>query len=82
MFVKIGTRIVNLNNVAQVFFGTDPDGRGYIQVDFVGDQYERFYPGSAEYDALDTWMREQTHIKQYADVYTRIASALEMLERQ
>jgi hypothetical protein len=83
MFVKIGDRVINLNNVAQVFFNTDCNDVGYIQVDFVGDGlYERFYPDSAEYAALQAWMKEQTHIKQSSDLLTRIAVALELLERR
>ena len=82
MFVKIGARIINLSNVTQVFFHRDPDGRRYIQVSFVGDEYFRAFSGTPEYDVLDTWINDQTHIKQHADVYTRIANALELLERR
>ena len=82
MFVKIGDRVINLNNVAQIYM-RDYDTRPCIQVDFVGEGlYERFYPDSPEYAALNTWAQEQTHIKQSSDVYTRIAVAIEMLERQ
>jgi hypothetical protein len=84
MFVKIGSdRVINLNNVAQMFERVF-DMRPCIQIDFTGPDglYERFYPDSAEYAALRAWMQEQTYIKQSSDVLTRIAVAIELLERR
>ena len=61
MFEKIGNdRCINLVNVAQIY-KRDYDMKPCIQIDFVGPDglYERFYPGSKEHTALQTWIEEQ-----------------------
>jgi hypothetical protein len=82
MFIRIGDRCINLNNVTQIAHRKDADNRPFIQIDYNGDQYTRFYSHEPEYAVVEAWMNEQTHIKQYADVYARIATALELLERR
>jgi hypothetical protein len=58
MFVKIGERAINLDNVTQVVSG-EYDGRACIRVDFIGGECYRFYSSDPGYRELQTWMSEQ-----------------------
>ena len=66
MFVRIGTLVINLNNVAYMD-DTEYDSRLCISVYFIGQDYPLHVyhstnPGEHGYETLKTWMKLQDTI--------------------